>query len=139
MNQLRAIACRRREGGYRLRLDLASEKPIYLQLAEAIEDDILKGIFEEESQVASTTELAVTLRINPATAGKGLNLLVDEGILYKKRGVGMFVSVGARETILRKRKEGFYQSFVVKLLDEARKLNISVEEIITMIERGKVK
>lgn len=122
-----------------MRLDFASEKPIYLQLAEAIEDDILKGIFEEDSQVVSTTELAVTLRINPATAGKGLNLLVDEGILYKKRGVGMFVSVGAREMILKKRKDGFYRSFVVKLLDEARKLNISVEEVIAMIERGRNK
>lgn len=120
-----------------MRLDLASEKPIYLQLAEAIEDDILRGIFEEEGQVASTTELAVTLRINPATAGKGLNLLVDEGILYKKRGVGMFVSAGAREMILTKRKEGFYQSFVVKLLEEACKLNITVEEVMVMIERGK--
>lgn len=118
-----------------MRLDLASAKPIYLQLAEAIEDDILRGIFEEETQVASTTELAVTLRINPATAGKGLNLLVDEGVLYKKRGVGMFVSVGAREMILAKRKEGFYQRFVVKLLEEARKLNISAEEVTAMIER----
>ncbi len=122
-----------------MRLDFSSEKPIYLQLAEAIEDDILKGIYEEESQVASTTELAVTLRINPATAGKGLNLLVDEKILYKKRGVGMFVSVGAREMILKKRREGFYQSFVVKLLEEARKLNIPVEEVIAMIERGRGK
>lgn len=122
-----------------MRLDFSSEKPIYLQLAEAIEDDILKGIYEEESRVASTTELAVTLRINPATAGKGLNLLVDERILYKKRGVGMFVSVGAREMILKKRREGFYQSFVVKLLEEARKLNIPVEEVIAMIERGRGK
>lgn len=128
---------RAKEGGYELRLDLSSDKPIYLQLAEAIEDDILRGIFEEEEQVASTTELAVTLRINPATAGKGLNLLVDEGILYKKRGVGMFVSVGAREMIRKKRKESFYQSFVVSLLDEARKLNIPIEEVIAMIERGK--
>ncbi|HBK86166.1 MAG TPA: GntR family transcriptional regulator, partial [Firmicutes bacterium] len=91
-----------------MRLNFASDKPIYLQLAEAIEDDILKGIFEENGQVASTTELAVSLRINPATAGKGLNLLVDEGILFKKRGVGMFVAVGAREMILQKRKETFY-------------------------------
>lgn len=121
-----------------MRLDFASDKPIYLQLAEAIEDDILKGIFEENAQVASTTELAVSLRINPATAGKGLNLLVDEGILFKKRGVGMFVAVGAREMILQKRKETFYQDYVMKLLDEARKINISIEEVIAMIERGKI-
>lgn len=121
-----------------MRLNFASDKPIYLQLAEAIEDDILKGIFEENGQVASTTELAVSLRINPATAGKGLNLLVGEGILFKKRGVGMFVAVGAREMILQKRKETFYQDYVMKLLDEARKINIPIEEVIAMIERGRV-
>lgn len=118
-------------------LDFNSEKPIYLQLAEGIEDDILKGIFEEETQVASTTELAVSLRINPATAGKGLNLLVDEGILYKRRGVGMFVATGAKAMILEKRKESFYQNYVLKLLDEAAKLSVPVDEIIAMIERGR--
>jgi GntR family transcriptional regulator len=120
-------------------LDFNSDKPIYLQLAEAIEDDILKGIFEEESQVISTTEISVNFKINPATAGKGVNLLVDEGILYKKRGVGMFVSTGAKEKILQKRKESFYEGFVLALLEEASKLNISVDEIVKMIERGKGK
>jgi GntR family transcriptional regulator len=120
-------------------LDFKSEKPIYIQLAEAIEDDILKGIFEEESQVISTTEISVNFKINPATAGKGINLLVDEGILYKKRGVGMFVSTGAREKILQKRKESFYEGFVLTLLEEASKLNISVDEVVKMIERGKGK
>jgi len=119
-----------------LRLNFESEKPIYLQLAETIEDDILKGIFEEETQVFSTTELAVNLRINPATAGKGLNLLVDEGVLYKKRGVGMFVATGAKESIRQKRRQNFYENFVRVLLEEAAKLEISAEEIITMIERG---
>ncbi|MGI6358865.1 MAG: GntR family transcriptional regulator [Bacillota bacterium] len=119
-----------------MRLNFDSEKPIYLQLAESIEDDILKGIFEEESQVVSTTELAVSLRINPATAGKGLNLLLDEGVLYKKRGVGMFVTAGARERILQKRRESFYQNYVRALLTEAMKIGVSVEEIIAMIKRG---
>lgn len=117
-------------------LDFNSEKPIYLQLAEAIEDDILKGIFEEETQVASTTEISVNFKINPATAGKGINLLVDQGILYKKRGVGMFVSTGAKEKILQNRKESFYDSFIKSLLEEASKLNITKQEIINMIERG---
>ncbi len=117
-------------------LDFNSEKPIYIQLAEAIEDDILKGIFEEETQIISTTEISVNFKINPATAGKGINLLVDEGILYKKRGVGMFVSTGAKQKILTKRKESFYREFIMSLLEEASKLNISKEEIITMIERS---
>jgi DNA-binding transcriptional regulator YhcF (GntR family) len=120
-------------------LNFNSEKPIYIQLAEAVEDDILKGIFEEEAQVPSTTEISINFKINPATAGKGINLLVDEEILYKKRGVGMFVSNGAKEKILQKRKEVFYNNYILSLLEEASKLAIPKEEIISMIERGKSK
>lgn len=120
-------------------LNFNSEKPIYIQLAEAVEDDILKGIFEEEAQVPSTTEISISFKINPATAGKGINLLVDEEILYKKRGVGMFVSNGAKEKILQKRKEVFYNNYILSLLEEASKLDIPKEEIISMIERGKSK
>jgi GntR family transcriptional regulator len=120
-----------------LLIDFSSEKPIYLQLAEAIEDNILKGVFQEETQVISTTEISVKYKINPATAGKGVNVLVDEGILYKKRGVGMFVSTGAKERILKKRRENFLQGFILPLMDEALKLGISKEEIIGMIEGRK--
>lgn len=120
-------------------LNFNNEKPIYIQLADAMEDDILKGIFEEEAQVPSTTEISISFKINPATAGKGINMLVDEEILYKKRGVGMFVSGGAKEKILRKRKEVFYNNFILSLLEEASKLDIPKEEIISMIERGKDK
>ncbi len=118
-------------------LDFNSEKPIYLQLAEAIEDSILQDIFKEETQIPSTTEMSVSLKINPATAGKGMNLLVDEGVIYKRRGVGMFVSRGAKKMIIRKRKKDFYDTYILALLDEASKLDISKEEVITMIERGK--
>ena len=117
-------------------LDFDSEQPIYIQLAEAIEDDILKGIMEEDRQIPSTTDMSVALKINPATARKGVNLLVDEGILYKKRGVGMFVTVGARRKVMLKRKARFYESFVVTLLDEAEKLDISHQELVEMIDRG---
>ncbi|HAH95899.1 MAG TPA: GntR family transcriptional regulator [Firmicutes bacterium] len=117
-------------------LDFNSETPLYLQLASAIEDNILRGVFEEETQVPSTTEISVNFKINPATAGKGVNLLVDDGILYKKRGVGMFVCTGAKEKIMEKRRDVFYENFIRTLLEEAKKLNISKNEIITMIERG---
>ena len=117
-------------------LNFQSEQPIYIQLAEAIEDDVLKGIMAEDTQIPSTTEISVALKINPATARKGVNLLVDEGILYKKRGVGMFVTVGARKKVMLKRKAAFYQSFVVTLLAEAEKLDISHHELVEMIERG---
>lgn len=119
-----------------MQLNFDSEKPIYLQLAEGIEDDILKGIFGEETQVPSTTEISVAMKINPATAGKGVNLLVDEGILYKKRGVGMFVSEGAWQKVADKRKESFFENYIVRLLEEAEKLNISRQEIIAMIGRA---
>ena len=117
-------------------LDFKSNKPIYIQLAESIEDDILKDVFEEESQIPSTTELSVSLKINPATSAKGVGLLVDEKIVYKKRGVGMFVSIGAKKIITDKRRKAFYSDYVLALLDEAKKLNISSADIICMIERG---
>ena len=85
-----------------LNINFDSEVPIYLQLAQSVEDDILNGIFEEETQIPSTTEISISYKINPATVGKAYNLLVDEGIIYKKRGVGMFVCMGAKEKLKRK-------------------------------------
>ena len=83
---------------------LEQNKLIYLQIAETIESDILKDILLEEEQVPSTNQFAKMLQINPATAAKGVNVLVDEGILYKKRGIGMFVAKGAKEVVLKKTK-----------------------------------
>lgn len=116
--------------------DIKSDKPIFMQLSEWIEDAILSGAFEEETQIPSTTKISVSYKINPATALKGMNLLVDEGIIYKKRGVGMFVSKGAAAKILHKRQKAFYENYIRSLIDEAEKLKISKEEIITMIRKG---
>jgi len=118
-----------------LLLDFDTTKPLYLQLAETVEDDILKGIFEEDAQIPSTTEISMNFKINPATAGKGINLLVDEGILYKKRGVGMFVCADAKEKIFQKRKKDFYENYIITLLNEAKKLKITKEEIIIMLRK----
>ena len=104
-----------------MQINFDSETPIYMQIAEQIEDAILSGAFAEESQVPSTTEISVTYQINPATVLKGMNLLVDAGVLYKKRGLGMFVCKGAANGILQKRKKTFYDGFVVRLLQEAEK------------------
>ena len=112
------------------------DKPIYLQIAESIEDAILSGAFEEESQVPSTTEISVKFKINPATALKGVNVLVENDILYKKRGLGMFVKQGAVEKIRNQRKLVFYNRYVEALLAEAQKLGLTREEVVTMIERG---
>ena len=119
-----------------MKLDFSNEKPINLQIAESIEDDIIRGVIEEETQIPSTNQMAVIYKINPATAGKGINLLVDRGILYKRRGIGMFVAGGARKKILEERKSSFYSNYIVTLLDEARNLGIGIEELIDMIRKG---
>ena len=112
---------------------LNQEKSIYLQIKEMIERDILRDILLEEERVPSTNELAKLYAINPATAAKGVNLLVDEGILYKKRGIGMFVATGAKEAIRKKRREHFFENYVKDMLTEAENLGISKEELIEMI------
>ncbi len=121
----------------KLNLDFHSEIPIYLQLAQAVEDNILKGVFEEESQIPSTTEVSINYKINPATVAKGFNLLVDDEIIYKKRGIGMFVCKGAKNKLIEKRKENFYKNYVESLITEAKKLDIGIDEIIKMLERSK--
>ncbi|WP_246846410.1 GntR family transcriptional regulator [Humibacter ginsenosidimutans] len=108
-------------------------KPIFQQIAEQIENDIISGTLPEESQVPSTNEFASFHRINPATAGKGVGLLVDDGILYKKRGIGMFVAAGARERLLAKRRESFRADFVVPLIAEAKSLGITPAQLQHLI------
>ena len=119
-----------------MQVNFIDEKPIFLQIAEQIEDGILSEAFKEETQIPSTTEISVTFKINPATALKGINLLVEAGIVYKKRGVGMFVAAGASNSIREKRKKEFYQNYIVKVTSEAKKLGLSKPEIAAMIERG---
>jgi Predicted transcriptional regulators len=117
-------------------MGFAEEKPIYLQIAEKVEDAVLSGAFEEDAQIPSTTELSVNFKINPATALKGVTLLAESGIVYKKRGLGMFVSPGAKNLILKKRRDDFYDSFIRTLVSEAKKLGLSRNEIVRLIERG---
>ncbi len=119
-----------------MKLDLDQEKPIFIQIAEGIEDGILTGAFPEESQIPSITEFSVNYKINPATALKGINLLVDEAVIFKKRGVGMFVAQGAVSKLKRKRQDQFYDNYVSRLVEEAKRLGITSDEIIAMIERG---
>ncbi|NLN49607.1 MAG: GntR family transcriptional regulator [Clostridiales bacterium] len=118
-----------------MKMLLDDSKLIYLQIASSIEDEILRGSIGEEEQVYSTNQLAKIYGINPATAAKGVNLLTDEGVLYKKRGIGMFVALGARDIIVRKRKEQFINEFVRTLFVEAEKLGITKTELMDIIER----
>lgn len=120
-----------------MKTEFDTGKIIYLQIAESIEDDILKEIIEEETKVPSTNQLATMYRINPATAAKGINLLVSDGILYKKRGIGMFVAAGASRKIKNKRRSDFCRKFISPLLEEALNLDITKDELIEMINTEK--
>jgi GntR family transcriptional regulator len=111
-------------------------RPIFVQIAERIENDILGGVLAEEAQVPSTNEFAAFYRINPATAGKGVNLLVDEGILYKRRGIGMFVAEGSRGRLVAKRRDQFQAEFVRPLVAEASKLGIDARALAAMIRES---
>lgn len=117
---------------------LTQGKSIYLQIGEMIEMDIIRDVLEEEEKAPSSNELAALYAINPATAAKGLNLLVDSGVLYKKRGIGMFVSRGAKETIMKKKRAEFYDCYLKRLLEEAESIGISKIELIQMIETGEL-
>src|SRR3954468_20215442 len=108
--------------------------PIFRQIAALIENAIVDGSLAEESQAPSSNELAAFHRINPATAAKGLHQLTADGVLYKRRGVGMFVATGAREQLLKRRRSEFADQYVRPLMAEAHKLGISTREIASMIE-----
>ena len=107
--------------------------PLYVQIADQIRHDVLSGALEAEEQVMSTTQYATTFRINPATAAKAFNELVDEGVLYKRRGIGMFVSPGARALLLAERRTVFADRFVEPLLAEARKLGLGADDLGQLI------
>src|SRR5215472_13785261 len=110
-------------------------RPIFVQIAERIENDIIAGELPEEAQVPSTNQFASFYQINPATAAKGVNILVEQGILYKKRGLGMYVAPGARAELVEKRREQFFERYVVTMLQEAEKLGITTDQLAAMLQR----
>ncbi|MGM0845122.1 MAG: GntR family transcriptional regulator [Bacillota bacterium] len=120
-------------------LNSDSIKPIYIQIAEWLETEILGGNIEADAKVYSQYQLAEMLNINPATAAKGLNLLADDGILYKKRGLGMFVSTEAKSIILSKRKNQTLARLVEELVKEAEHLHVGEDELVEMIRSAKSK
>ena len=109
------------------------DKPLYMQVREKIEDLILTGQLKEGEQAPSTNQLVNFYKINHITVAKRINQLVEEGILYKKRGIGMFVAEGAREKLIERRKKMFIEDYVVQFVQEAKKLGITLEEIIAYI------
>ncbi|MFD1708879.1 GntR family transcriptional regulator [Siminovitchia sediminis] len=115
-------------------IQLNDSKPIYLQIAEWLENEMIGGRFNVHDKVHSQYQLADLFNINPATAAKGLNVLADQGILYKKRGLGMFVAEGAKERVISKRKNETLRGLVQELVWEARRLHVSESDLIDMLK-----
>lgn len=120
-----------------MKKSFTKDKPLYIQVRETIEDMILNDQLQEGEQAPSTNRLVQFFKINHLTVSKGVNQLVEEGILYKKRGIGMFVAEGAKKKLMEKRKQTFVDDYVVQLVQEANKLHISLEEIIDLIKQVK--
>ena len=108
-------------------------RPLFLQIAEAIEESILDGTLVEDGQAPSTNELAAFYRINPATAAKGVALLTDKGILLKRRGIGMFVAAGARSILLAERRTTFAERYIDPLIAEARTLGLGPDDLAALL------
>jgi len=119
-----------------MKYQLSDGLPIYMQIKSYIEDSIIKEAIKEGERVPSTNEFAKFYNINPATAAKGVNELVAEDILMKRRGVGMFVKEGARQQLVEKRQKHFFAEYILPLKKEARKLNISTEQLIKMLHES---
>lgn len=115
-------------------IDIDGEKPIYIQIAEWLETEIIDGTLQADEKVYSQYQLAELFNINPATAGKGLTILLDAELIYKKRGLGTFVAANARDNLLMKRKEGTLRRLVQELLDEAALLGLQDEQLIELIQ-----
>ena len=124
----------RRLGGKEVKLNTEGMKPLYIQVSQWLETEILSGNIKENEKIYSQYQLAEMFNINPATAAKGLNILANEKILYKKRGLGMFVEMNAKESILRKRKDQNLKPLVWELVMESERLGVTEDELIDMIK-----
>ena len=114
--------------------NLQENLPIYIRIVEGVKEAILSGQIKEEGQIASTTYLSKTYNINIATVNKAINILVDEGLVYKKRGIGMFVKKGATKILIDERRKLFKENYVKATLIEAKRLNYSIEELQEIVK-----
>ena len=114
--------------------NLQENLPIYIRIVEGVKEAILSGQIKEEGQIASTTYLSKTYNINIATVNKAINILVDEGLVYKKRGIGMFVKKGATKILVNERRKQFKDNYVKATLIEAKRLNYSIEELQEIVK-----
>ena len=105
-------------------------QPVFIQIMEIIESDIITGAYKTDDLIISTTQIAKVYSVNPTTAVKAISKLTDAGVLYKKRGIGMCVAEGAREKITKRRKEVFLEQTVPEVLAEAKRLGLTLEELL---------
>ena len=113
---------------------LDDSKPIFQQIYEMIEDDIIEGELQEGDQIPSTTDISKFYQVNRATAQKGLSVLVEEGYAYKQRGLGIFVAERAREKLLEKRKNEFKKQYIKPMLEESKRLDMDLDEVIKFLK-----
>lgn len=116
---------------------LTDKRAIFIQIKEVIEDQIIKGQLREHDQIPSTTQMVDFYKVNHITISKGVALLGDDGIVYKKRGVGMFVSEGAREKLIQNRKKSFANKYVLPMILEAKKLKLTDKDLLDIISKTK--
>lgn len=121
-----------------MEIDETSLTPLFVQVAQWLEEEILRGHILEEEQIPSTNQFAAMYKINPATARKGFTMLTDEGIIYKRRGIGMFVCSGAKEKIKNRAQERFINEELKELMNKAKQLGITSDEVIQMIKNMEV-
>lgn len=116
-------------------LETDGEKPIYIQIAEWLEAEIIDGTLQADDKMYSQYQLAELFTVNPATAGKGISILLEAEIVYKKRGLGTFVAQDAREKLLAKRKEGTLRRLIQELLAEAELLGVDDSQLLGLINQ----
>ena len=122
--------------GIAMHFKFTGGEPIYIQIASQLEEAIFTGVFSEGEQIPSTTEISRDFHINPATVLKGMNILVEAGLIEKRRGIGMFVANGSQTKLTGVRREQFYKNYVESMISEAKKLGISKGVLQKMIEKG---
>ncbi|MFC3899780.1 GntR family transcriptional regulator [Aliicoccus persicus] len=118
---------------------LDESQPIFQQIAQIISNDIVEGHLKEGEKAPSENELSRFYNINRATVRKGLESLVDEGIIYKQRGIGMFVREGAREKLVKERQKQYRNEYIMPLLEEAKRLEMSIDTVVEMIKEEEKK
>ncbi|QGG53042.1 GntR family transcriptional regulator [Lysinibacillus pakistanensis] len=118
-----------------MHIHLDSTTPIYIQIAEWLQHEIIANRLQADEKVYSQYQLAELFNINPATAGKGLTILLEEQLLYKKRGLGMFVSQDAKDRILSKRRNEILTKMAQEIVLEAQRLLVSDEELLALIQK----